>query len=76
MSRNAELLLIDGKGRARAKHRIPYGAQLMVKDGDKVARGDKLAEWDPYTLPVITEKEGVANVRRPDGRHLADRTDR
>ena len=33
----------------------------MVKDGAKVTRGDKLAEWDPYTLPVITEREGVAN---------------
>ena len=61
MSRNAELTLVDNKGRDRAKHRIPYGAQLIVKDGAKVTRGDKLAEWDPYTLPVITEREGVAN---------------
>jgi len=76
MSRNAELLLIDGKGRSRAKHRIPYGAQLMVKDGDKVARGDKLAEWDPYTLPVITEKEGVATyVDLTEGISLTERTD-
>ncbi len=57
MSRNAEMSLIDEKGRDRAKHRIPYGAQLMVKEGAKVTRGDKLAEWDPYTLPVITERE-------------------
>ena len=76
MSRNAELLLIDGKGRSRVKHRIPYGAQLMVKDGDKVARGDKLAEWDPYTLPVITEKEGVATyVDLTEGISLTERTD-
>ena len=33
----------------------------MVKDKVKVKRGDKLAEWDPYTLPIITEKEGTAN---------------
>ncbi len=76
MSRNAELTLVDGKGRDRAKHRIPYGAQLMVKDGAKVTRGDKLAEWDPYTLPVITEKEGVANyVDLQDGISLTERTD-
>jgi len=76
MSRNAELTLVDGKGRDRAKHRIPYGAQLMVKDGAKVTRGDKLAEWDPYTLPVITEKEGVANyVDLLDGVSLTERTD-
>jgi len=61
MTRNTELLLIDAKKRERARHRIPYGAKLLVKDKAKVKRGDKLAEWDPYTLPIITEKEGVAN---------------
>jgi DNA-directed RNA polymerase beta' subunit len=61
MSRNAELTLIDAQGRDRARHRLPYGARLLVKDKAKVQRGDKIAEWDPYTLPIITEKEGIAN---------------
>jgi DNA-directed RNA polymerase subunit beta' len=61
MSRNTELLLIDERKRERARHRIPYGAKLLVQSGKKVSRGDKLAEWDPYTLPIITEKEGIAN---------------
>ena len=61
MSRNAELTLVDSQGRDRARHRIPYGARLLVKDKAKANRGDKLAEWDPYTLPIITEKEGIAN---------------
>ena len=61
MSRNAELMLMDDKNRERARHRIPYGAKLLVSDKAKVKRGDKMAEWDPYTLPIITEKEGVAN---------------
>jgi DNA-directed RNA polymerase subunit beta' len=61
MSRNAEVSLADAQGRDRARHRIPYGAWLLVKDKAKVSRGDKIAEWDPYTLPIITEKEGVAN---------------
>jgi len=61
MTRNAEILLIDDKDRERARHRIPYGAKLLVKDKAKVKRGEKLAEWDPYTLPIITEKEGIAN---------------
>jgi len=61
MSRNAELLLVDDQGRDRARHRLPYGAKLLVKDKAKVKRGDKIAEWDPYTLPIITEKEGVVN---------------
>jgi DNA-directed RNA polymerase subunit beta' len=60
MSRNTELLLIDDRSRERARFRIPYGAKLLVKEGQKVERGQKLAEWDPYTLPIITEKEGTA----------------
>ena len=37
-----------------------YGSKLFVKDGDKIGRGDKLFEWDPYTLPIIAEKSGTA----------------
>ena len=61
MSRNAEMVLLDANSRERARHRIPYGAKLLTKDKAKVKVGDKLAEWDPFTLPVITEKEGVVN---------------
>ncbi len=61
MNRHTELVLIDDKARERARHRIPYGARLLVKDKAKVHKGDKMAEWDPYTLPIITEKEGIAN---------------
>jgi DNA-directed RNA polymerase subunit beta' len=76
MSRKAELILIDAQKRERARHRIPYGAQLLVKDKSKVKRGDKLAEWDPYTLPMITEKEGIANyMDLLDGVSLMERMD-
>jgi len=76
MSRNAELVLIDAQKRERARHRIPYGAQLLVKDKGKIKRGDKLAEWDPYTLPMITEKEGIVNyMDLLDGVSLAERMD-
>ena len=61
MGRNTEIVLKDKKGAEKATHRIPYGAKLMVDDAGKVKAGDKLAEWDPYTLPVITEKDGVAH---------------
>ncbi|MEM7679620.1 MAG: DNA-directed RNA polymerase subunit beta', partial [Pseudomonadota bacterium] len=62
MGRNMEIVLLDKKGGdEKASHRAPYGAKLLVKDGDKVKAGDKMAEWDPYTLPVITEKDGVAH---------------
>ena len=59
MSRNCEVALIDEKGRERARHRVPYGAKLLVDEGAKVSKGIKLAEWDPYTLPIITETSGV-----------------
>jgi DNA-directed RNA polymerase subunit beta' len=61
MARNLEILLIDKTGRERAKYRVPYGAKLLADDGDQITRGQKLAEWDPYTLPIITEKEGYVN---------------
>ena len=58
MSRNCEIVLTDDKGRERARFRVPYGARLLVDEGATVARTQKLAEWDPYTLPIITEKAG------------------
>jgi DNA-directed RNA polymerase subunit beta' len=61
MGRNTEIILKDKKGAEKASHRIPYGARLLVEDKAKVKAGDKMAEWDPYTLPVITEKDGVAH---------------
>jgi DNA-directed RNA polymerase subunit beta' len=60
MGRNTEIVLIDGAQRERAKHRVPYGARLLVDSDTVVAKGQKLAEWDPYTLPIITEKAGKA----------------
>jgi DNA-directed RNA polymerase subunit beta' len=61
MGRNCELVLVDDQGRERAKHRVPYGAKLLIDQGTKVAKGQKLAEWDPYTLPILTERDGIVN---------------
>jgi DNA-directed RNA polymerase subunit beta' len=61
MGRNCEIVLSDEQGRERARHRIPYGAKLLADNGTPVTKGQKLAEWDPYTLPIITEREGIAN---------------
>ncbi len=60
MGRNTEVVILDKKGDEKSVQRVPYGSRLLVKDGGKVKAGDKMAEWDPYTLPVITEKDGVA----------------
>jgi len=61
MGRNLEVVLLDDAKRERARHRVPYGAKLFVNDGQTVEKGAKLAEWDPYTLPIITEKEGYVD---------------
>jgi len=61
MGRNLELVLLDEAGREKARHRIPYGARLLADEGAKVRRGERLAEWDPYTIPIVTEKDGVAH---------------
>ncbi|MGB0233143.1 MAG: DNA-directed RNA polymerase subunit beta', partial [Candidatus Puniceispirillaceae bacterium] len=61
MSRNTELLIMDEQGRERARHRLPYGGKLFVADGEEVAAGKVLIEWDPYTMPIISELNGVAN---------------
>jgi DNA-directed RNA polymerase subunit beta' len=60
MSRNAELVIIDDKGNEKARYKLPYGAKLHFNDDEKVKAGQKLADWDPYTIPIIVEKSGVA----------------
>ena len=59
MGRNVAVAVIGAEGDERAVHRIPYGARLMVEDGGTIERGDRLAEWDSYTRPVLTEADGV-----------------
>jgi DNA-directed RNA polymerase subunit beta' len=76
MSRNCEAALVDVSGRERARFRIPYGAKLLVKDGEAVTRGQKLAEWDPFTLPILTEIGGTVELADLiDGITQMERTD-
>ncbi|MDE3060569.1 MAG: DNA-directed RNA polymerase subunit beta', partial [Pseudomonadota bacterium] len=63
MSRTCEIVLRDEHGRERARYKVPYGARLLAKENEKVKKGQKLAEWDPYTLPIITERNGFAHYR-------------
>ncbi|MEO0862933.1 MAG: DNA-directed RNA polymerase subunit beta' [Pseudomonadota bacterium] len=60
MGRNMQLAIMDDQGEERASHKLGYGTALWVKDGQTVARGDKLFEWDPFTLPIIAEADGKA----------------
>jgi DNA-directed RNA polymerase subunit beta' len=60
MGRNTEMVLLSETGHEKARYRLPYGTKLLVDDNAKVKKGQRLVEWDPYTLPVITDTEGVA----------------
>ncbi len=76
MSRNCEMILLDDKQRERARFRVPYGARLLADEGATVARTQKLAEWDPYTLPIITERAGsVEYLDLLDGVTIVERMD-
>jgi len=62
MGRNMQLVIVDEAGQERASHKLGYGTKMHVTEGQTVKRGDKLFEWDPYTLPIIAEKSGVARL--------------
>src|SRR6202000_2775451 len=67
MSRTLSLTVqVDGK--ERESYKPPYGARLRVKDGEKGKRGQRLAEWDPYTTPIITEVGGKVRLDRKSTR--------
>jgi DNA-directed RNA polymerase subunit beta' len=59
MARNMVVAVLDPDGTERAVHRIQYGARLLVEEDDKIKRGQRIAEWDPYTRPILTEVEGT-----------------
>ncbi|MEM6939541.1 MAG: DNA-directed RNA polymerase subunit beta', partial [Pseudomonadota bacterium] len=76
MGRNMKMLIVGEDGVERSNHKIGYGTALFVKDGDTVARGDKLFEWDPFTLPIIAEKAGTTKfVDLVSGIAVKDETD-
>ena len=58
ISRSGELIIVDENGRERERHKVPYGATLLVTDGAKIKAGAVLATWDPHTRPIITEYAG------------------
>ncbi|MBT0959461.1 DNA-directed RNA polymerase subunit beta' [Alphaproteobacteria bacterium KMM 3653] len=76
MGRNMVVAIIDANDQERASFKISYGSKVFVTDGQDVARGDKLFEWDPYTLPIIAEKAGTAKfVDLISGIAVKDETD-
>ena len=60
ISRSGEALIVDDNGRERERHKVPYGATLLLKEGAAVKAGASLATWDPLTRPIISEYAGIA----------------
>jgi len=61
MGRNTQLSIEDDNAIQLGIYKVNYGSKLFFKDGDTVDKGKKIAEWDPYTLPVIAETGGIVN---------------
>ena len=61
MGRNMAVVVVDEDGKERAVHKIAQGAHLKVDEGDVIKRGQRIAEWDPYTRSILTEVDGVVD---------------
>jgi DNA-directed RNA polymerase subunit beta' len=59
VSRSGEVIIADEIGRERERYKLPYGAELQIRDGDAVDGGQLVANWDPHTHPIITEMAGI-----------------
>jgi DNA-directed RNA polymerase subunit beta' len=76
MSRNMAFVISDQSGKELAIQKVPYGSQMHVDDGDEVKRGARLAQWDPYMRPILTEVDGVADfVDLVEGVSMKEQTD-
>ena len=60
MTRNCKVFFLDTKtNKEKSSSHIPYGAKLLIQDGKKVKPEDIIASWDPYTIPIVSEKDGI-----------------
>jgi DNA-directed RNA polymerase subunit beta' len=76
MGRTMSAVIVDQGGKELANHKIVYGARVHVDEGDEVKRGTRLAQWDPYTRPILTEVDGVVDFEdMVDGISVKEQTD-
>ncbi len=76
VSRSGEVVVVDEIGRERERYKLPYGAELQVREGEKVEGGQTVATWDPHTHPIITEIAGTLRfVDFIDGVTVQQQTD-
>jgi DNA-directed RNA polymerase subunit beta' len=74
LDRDCRLVIKDSNERERFREKIPYGASILVKEKSKIKRGQKLAEWDPYTRPIITETQGYVRFLDVNKETLEEKT--
>ena len=76
MSRNGEIYVVDEKGRERERYGINYGAIVLVTDGERVAAKTRIAEWDPFTTPIMANSSGKLHYEDlVDSKSVAQQTD-
>ena len=79
MNRNGEVAIVDspepGRERERERYPVVYGAKFKKKDGTKVKPGELIAEWDPYTLPILTEVGGTIKFGDIDDKTMQEKVD-
>jgi DNA-directed RNA polymerase beta' subunit len=76
LSRNGEIFVVDEKGRERERYGIPYGAVLLVTDGERVVAKTRIAEWDPFTTPIMAHDSGEMQYQDLiDGRTVTQQID-
>ncbi len=76
MTRNGEVAIQDDQGRDRERDALIYGARLLIKEGEGVKAGTVIADWDPYTIPIITEVGGVVRFGDiEDGKTMREQVD-
>ena len=79
MNRNGEVAIVDspepGRERERERYPVVYGAKVKKENGTKVKPGELIAEWDPYTLPILTEVGGTIKFGDIDDRTMQEKVD-
>ncbi len=76
MGRSMAISITDQSGKELASQKVSYGARLLVDDGDTVTRGTRLAQWDPYTRPILTEVDGFVSYEDlVEGASMREQTD-
>ncbi len=63
LNKNGILTIHDEDGRELESHKIVLGAIITKEEGGKVKKGETIATWDPYNVPIITEKAGKIEFR-------------